>query len=316
MKTYFFQKGIRQLAKEITGKENIYLGIRPYGFHAGNMLPHVLYPVLLSEEVKRIGKKPEFNLFVFINDWEQDGLAGPDVEKHPFNVFPKNTTFQYTSDPDHDNMNIVDRWEPIIVNQVKEVSRLFPGVKVRSVRNSQMKKSPVMRKHLLFTIQNPQILANILRKYTDKEVLREPLSYALAVCPDCKKTRGRTTYSHGKVHHFCTDCHKDFSGDYLDFDYWLYHKPLALPRLEIFDIDICITGLDHYNERDFTVRQELIKQYGSKAKFPRTLYTQVVLGRDGNVMGKSRGNAETISIAELRDLFNKYPNEKTLRLGS
>lgn len=39
MKAYFFQNGIKQLAREITGEENIYLGIRPYGFHAGSMLP-------------------------------------------------------------------------------------------------------------------------------------------------------------------------------------------------------------------------------------------------------------------------------------
>lgn len=103
MKPYFFQTGIKQLAQEITGKENIYLGIKPYGFHAGNMLPFVLYPMLLCEEVKKLGKEPEFNIFIFINDWEQDRLAGPNVKSYPFNVFPENTTFQYVSDPKNKN---------------------------------------------------------------------------------------------------------------------------------------------------------------------------------------------------------------------
>jgi len=56
MKPYFFQNGIRKLAQEISGEENIYLGIRPYGFHAGNMLPFVLYPILLGQELKNLAK--------------------------------------------------------------------------------------------------------------------------------------------------------------------------------------------------------------------------------------------------------------------
>lgn len=57
------------------------------------MLPFVLYPILLSEELKKLGKVPEFNIFIFINDWEQDKLAGPNVKMYPFNIFPENTTF-------------------------------------------------------------------------------------------------------------------------------------------------------------------------------------------------------------------------------
>jgi len=315
MKAYFFQDGIKQLAQEVTGKENIYLGIRPYGFHAGNMLPFVLYPVLLSEELKKLGKEPKFNLIIFINDWEQDGLAGPNIKMYPFNIFPKNTTFQYVLDPENNNTNIVDYWEPIIVENVKQVQLLFPEVKVKSVRNSKLKNHPIMKKHLLFTIQNPQVVANLLRKYTNKKVLDKPLSYAMAVCPKCKKAKGKTSYKSGKIYHSCFSCGETTFGEYQDFDYWFYHKPLALPRLEIFDIDICITGSDHYDEGDFIVRQELIKKYGSGAKFPKTLYTQIVLGRDGDTMGKSRGNAEMVSLEELTDLFNKYPNQKTIQIG-
>jgi len=316
MKAYFFQDGIKQLAQEITGKENVYLGIRPYGFHAGNMLPFVLYPILLSEELKKLGGTPEFNIFVFINDWEQDNLAGPNVKMYPFNIFPKNTTFQYILDPKNENTNIADYWEPIIVKGVKKIQTLFPKVKIKSVRNSELKNNPIMKKHLLFTIQNPQVVADILRKYTNKKILEKPLSYAMAVCPKCKKVKGRSSYKDGKIYHYCFNCKKKSQGKYEDFDYWFYHKPLAIPRLEIFNIDICITGSDHYGEGDFIVRQELIKAYGSKAKPPKTLYTQVMLGRNGDVMGKSRGNTEMIGLKELRDLFSKHPNIKTIQIGS
>lgn len=314
MKAYFFQAGIEQLAQEITGRENVYLGIRPYGFHAGNMLPFVLYPILLCKELKKLRKEPEFNLFIFINDWEQDKLAGPNLNLFPFNIFPKNTTFQYVFDQKNKNMNIVDYWEPIIVKNVKRIQNLFPKIRIKSVRNSHLKNNPIMKKHLLFTIQNPQIVANILRKYTNKKILEEPLTYAMAVCPKCKKVKGKSIYKDGKILHNCLNCGKKTQGKYEDFDYWFYHKPLAIPRLEIFDIDICITGSDHYVEGDFIVRQELIKAYKSSAKFPKTLYTQIVLGRDKNTMGKSRGNEILITLEELKNLFNKFPNAKTIQI--
>jgi lysyl-tRNA synthetase class I len=315
MQPYFFQNGSRKLAQEISGRENIYLGIRPYGFHAGNMLPLVLYPMLLGQELKKLGEEPQFNIFIFINDWEQDGLAGPDIKEYPFNIFPENTTFQYTLDPENKGTNIVDFWEPIIVENIRQIQSFFPMVKIKSVRNSELKNNSIMKKHLLFTIQNPHVVADVLRKYSNKQVLDNPLCYAMAVCPQCFKVKGESFVNNEEVTHLCKNCGVKAVGSYSDFDYWFYHKPLALPRLEIFNIDICITGSDHYNEGDFIVRQELIKKYGSKAKPPRTLYSQVVLGRDGDTMGKSRGNAETIEVNDLLRLFNKYPNEKTIKIS-
>ena len=52
-KPYFFYSGIKELATTLSGKENIYLGIRPYGFHAGNKIPFVIYPMLLCEEMEK-----------------------------------------------------------------------------------------------------------------------------------------------------------------------------------------------------------------------------------------------------------------------
>jgi len=312
MRAFFFKKGIEQLADKITGKENIYLGIRPYGFHAGNMLPFILYPILLCAEVKKRGKIPKFNIFVFINDWEQDGLDGPNIKLYPFNIFPKNTTFQYMFIKK--NKNIVDFWEPIIIKNVKKIQALFPEIKIKSVRNSALKNNPIMKKHLLFTLQHPEVLAKILKKYANKKILDKPLSFAKAVCPNCKMIKGNTFYKNKKIYHHCYNCDREIIGKYEDFDYWFYHKPLAIPRLEIFNIDICITGLDHYNEGDFFIREQLIKEYKSKAKLPLTLYTQTVVDKNGEIMGKSRGNTKLVTLKHLFALFNKYQNEKTLKI--
>jgi hypothetical protein len=121
---------------------------------------------------------------------------------YPFNIFPKSTTFQYIFDPKDPNKNIVDYWQPIIVENVKKIQAFFPKIKIKSVRNSELKNNPIMKKHLLFTIKNPNIVADILRRNTNKKVLEKPLSYAIAVCPKCKKVKGKSFYKNGKKCHY------------------------------------------------------------------------------------------------------------------
>lgn len=96
MKPYFLYEGIKEIAAEFSGEENVYLGIRPYGFHAGNQLPFMVYTYLLCEETKKNGKEPRYNFYLFFNDWEQDGLDGPNPQEYPFNILPKNTTLQFS----------------------------------------------------------------------------------------------------------------------------------------------------------------------------------------------------------------------------
>jgi hypothetical protein len=70
MKPYFLKEGIESLSDELLGVENIYLGIRPYGFHAGNATVFVGYPLLLCDALSKKGKIPRFTCYLFINDWE------------------------------------------------------------------------------------------------------------------------------------------------------------------------------------------------------------------------------------------------------
>jgi len=316
MSAFFLNKGIKDIANTLTGNENVYLGIRPYGFHAGNMLPLVVYPLLLCDELTKIKIEPRFTFFVFINDWEQDGLSCPDVKNYPFNIYPKNTTFQYMESKEKPLMNMVDYWEPVILENVKRIQQEYPSVRINSIRNSEMKYSPVMKKYLLLTIKKPNIIANILRKHTKNKVLKRPLAYAMAICPNCQKAKGESKVEkEDMIIHTCEHCGKVTKNIYENFDYWFYHKPLAIPRLEVYDIDICITGLDHYNEGDYTSRQELIKAYKSKAKMPKTLYTPIVLGKNGRVMGKSRGNTEVIDTKYLQKLVKKNKNKEYIKIS-
>ena len=315
MKPYLYYSGLKQLSTELSGTENIYLGIRPYGFHAGNMLPHIVYPILLCMELEKLGKVPKFNFFIFINDWEQDKLAGPDVKMYPFNIHPLHTTFQYTYDLENPTISIVDYWEPIILEKVKEIKKLYPAVSIKSVRNSQMKNDPIMKRCLLKTMEDPILIAEILRKHTTKTVLDEPIAYAMAVCPSCNMVKGHTQLKNNIVSHYCSLCGELSKGEYEDFDYWFYHKPLALPRLKICNIDVCITGSDHFNEGDYLVRQELLKAFDMKVKPPKTLYTPVVLGYDDNTMGKSKGNAVLVEVNEIVQLVLSSPNEKSIKIN-
>jgi hypothetical protein len=307
--------GIKKIVHELKGTENVYLGIRPYGFHAGNLIPHVIYPEILCEEMVRIGKIPKFSIFVFINDWEQDKLAGPDTKTYPFNIFPLNTSFQYATSPDNPSVSIVDYWEPVILRYASLINKRFPEVSVKEVRNSEMKSNPAMKKDLIYALKNPEKIGNVLRRNTKYRVLEYPLVFAMAICPYCKMARGRTAVEgNDTIVHDCKNCNKSSRGPYDTFDYWFYHKPLAIPRLEMYDIDVCITGLDHYKEGDFAVRRELIKLFDSKAKFPKMLYAPSLMGRDGTLMGKSRGNAEMVHVGELLKLIRDNPDVPEIQL--
>ncbi len=313
MKPYFLYDGIVDLAQTLTGTENVYLGIRPYAFHAGNMVTMIVYPLLLCHELEKLGKVAQFNFFIFINDWEQDRLAGSDTKTYPFNIFPLNTTFQYVTNPDHPEVNIVDYWQGPIVSGITSIQTVFPKVRITPIRNSEMKKHPVMKSYVLYTLQHPKEIAEIFRNRTVKEVLDTPLTFALAVCPRCQMTKGSTKVSDkDTVTHTCNNCGKSSTAPYEHFDYWFYHKPLAISRLEICNIDLCITGFDHYNEGDYLIRQDLIKLLGSKAKFPKTLYAPLLMGQNGDIMGKSRGNAKIITLSDLLTLVINNKNVKEI----
>jgi len=312
MKPYFFRDGIVELSQVLRGTENIYMGIRPYGFHTGNMCTLVAYPILLCSELKRINKIPKFTFHVFINDWEQDKLDGLDVEKYPYNILPKFTTWQYVKDPIDKKRSIVDVWEKVISAHTKLIEFYFPDTKVKIIRNSSMKMNPIMKKCLIKTIRNPAKVLQIIKKGSNKPTLKDAI-FASAVCPKCNAARGVTRVKlEDHIVHNCINCKTKSRGEYGNFDYWFYHKPLSLPRIEIYKIDLTITNINKYKEGNFTIRKELMKQYGMKMPPPNTLYAPVILGANKKTMGKSKGNAFNIGLDQLLQLLNENPNSEEI----
>ena len=311
-KPYLYNSGLKRLAKEAKGDERIHMGIRPFGFHAGNLVSLYISPYLFFEEVKRLGKPVNFTLFYSINDYEQDELDGPDHIRYPFNVFPKNTTLGYAKDPESCHEYVIDHWEPIIKKCILTLRDHFTGLQIYFVRNSELKGDIKFKEILTSTLRNPTEQADIYRRFTDKEILEKPIQYAGVVCPVCKRTKG-TTHAHrvngDYIHWKCGTCGISFNASYASYDYWFYHKPLFTARLSIFNIDITFSGNDHFSEGDFLVRQEFIKRFNPDLKIPKMYFGPLILAEDGEKMSKSRKNVRFGDVEALM----KHCKDKEVR---
>lgn len=304
MKPYLYYEGLVKAAKSLKGTENVYLAIRPYGFHAGNMLPMVAYPILLCKEMVKLGKTPRFNFILFINDWEQDKLQGPDLDKYPLDYYPSNTTFRHVYLPNDEKVNMADYWTPKIAKEIGKIRSRFPGVTISPTKTSSMKYDKRTKKYILTTIAKPEILSNILGKYARRCDLKDNnIPYAMAVCPECRKTIGRSSViNKDLIKHTCTNCGKNTVGSYDSFDYWFHYVPMTIPKYELHNIDLVITGGDHYHFGDNNVLKELAKAYRSKIHFPKTIYSPIVIGYNDLKMGKSKSNAVNISLNKILKL--------------
>lgn len=310
-KPYLLMDGLDEIARNFTGTEHIFLGIKPYGFHAGNKIPFVVYPLLLCKKMLEYGKEPCFSFFVFINDWEQDGFDKEciDMTKFPFNVYPRGTTYQFSKTAE------VVYWTQKIVDSVSDIKSFFPNIQIKCVKNSEMRDMPYMKDVVLKTIQNPSLLSDIMKDLGYPIKKDFPHVYCTPICPECKSARTNAKVMNGDyIALECTTCRHKGEYSYYDLYYWLYHKILALPRIKTFEIDLCISGLDHYLEKDFDSRNALYKAYNIKMKPTYILYTNKLLGRNGLQMGKSRNNYEDLDVEQLQKLVLEYPNSMEIAL--
>ncbi len=307
MKPYLYFRGLKKLVKDINGDETIHLGIRPYGFHAGNAMALIVYPYLLCKYLKIEGKKLNLKFIFSINDWEQDWLDGPDPRKYPFNIYPKNSSLQFIPDEMGCHASITDHWQPIIERNVSSLKKKYSGISIKFIRNSNLKKNPLYNSLLLETIKNPLDQAKIFEKYSGKEVLEAPIQYAGAICRKCHRSHGKTSvFGNERIEWVCDECNFSIRDNFKNFDYWWYHKPLLLARMKVFKIDITVSGGDHYNEGDFLIRKTFIKKYAPDVREPKMLFTPTVLALDGQKMSKSRNNTAYANIKELIAVSDGY----------
>ncbi len=311
MKPYLYFAGLLDLVEKINGTEVIHVGIRPYGFHAGNAMALTVYPYLLCKYLEKAGKKANLRFIVSINDWEQDVLDGPDTIKYPFNVYPKNTSIYYLKDENGCCSSAIDHWQPIIERNLNTIKDAFPGISFEYIRNSTLINQPFCRSLLLQTIGNPREQLEILKANSDKETLEEPVQYAGIICPQCHRSHGETRIVEGEQLSWnCKECTYRCVGDVKEFQYWWYHKPMLIARLEIFHIDITLSGGDHYSEGDFKIRKAYLDRYSPNTKIPYMLFTPTVLARDGRKMSKSRSNTESADIPKLIDAVDGFMGDE------
>ena len=168
---------------------------------------------------------------------------------------------------------------------------------------------------VLKTIQDPSLLSDIMKNLGYPIKKDFPHVYCTPICPECKSARTNAKVVNGDhIALECTTCHHKGEYSYHDLYYWLYHKILALPRIKTFEIELCISGLDHYLEKDFDSRNALYKAYNIKMKPTYILYTNKLLGRNGLQMGKSRNNYEDLDIEQLQKLVLEHPNSMEIAL--
>lgn len=91
-----------------------------------------------------------------------------------------------------------------------------------------------------------------------------------------------------------------------NFQYWWYHKPMLLARMEIFKVDITLSGGDHFSEGDFNIRKAFIKKYSPATKEPYMLFSPTVVTVDGQRMSKSRNNAQFANIPKLINIADGF----------
>lgn len=299
-KTYLYLDGIRQLAKDAKGDEKIHIGIRPYEMHAGNMLAIVAYPILICEELQRQGKTPQIEIILSLNDWEQDALVGEDIYKYTFDVKPLDSTIQYSV---MDNGEAVaPYWGKVIAEAVGEVSRRFPKVKVTPLFNSELRDYPAMKQVILKTIRQADELKKIMVEASGRPTNNQISCFASAVCPNCHHANTNTAIGlDDSVSIECEKCRHRATGQYQDFTYWLYHKPLFSARWKIFGFPLSLSGGDHFSEGDVEIRRKLYSFYFSQEPpvldmiFSPTLLSST----NGQKMSKSRNNYYSIDLEKI-----------------
>ncbi len=304
--SYVGWQGLIQASKEMHGSETMGIGIRPFGFHAGNMTSIVAYPILLCEEMRKLGKEPHFDLHCFLNDIEQHSIVGhekdPDNDDEA-NIYPAGKTLQFTLAPDGFEGSVVDYWQPLITNGVMEITKRFPCVRLSIHKTSDLKKMPIFTDIVHKAIVFADEIADLTEQHLCMPVHR-PADFVRAVCPACKVPAKNTKNAEevGSVFLECQKCGKELVAPIDKLDWWLQHRIVTLPKLLVGSgFDVWMMGFDHYEQKETPVRLALAKMFGITAKNYTAIHAPLIHSFDGKKMGKSNHN---VAYAALEDLLS------------
>jgi lysyl-tRNA synthetase class I len=298
METYRGWSGLTDLASQLTGDESIHVGIRPFGLHAGNVLSIVAYPYLLCEALADRGTTPRFQVYLSINDWEQDAPHGPDPVRYPYNIVPKLRTLQFAEDAVGP---VCDQWAPRIVSAYSLLLRDYPHVHLAPIRNSSLRDRPVFRELIRTTLQRGRQIGMILKRFGRFPVLLDPEPiYASAVCPKCLSARGNTIFGEDlEVTFNCTVCGSASRAHYEGFQYWWHHKPMFVGRWYELGFDIAISGGDHFDDNDALLRDEIRKVLGMPPRSLKMLFAPTLTDSSGTKISKSAHNEVQLAAESL-----------------
>lgn len=305
--------GLQDISQTLTGRETMGIGIRPFGFHAGNMTSIVAYPILLGEELRKQGKEPAFDLHCWFNDVEQHSIVGHDIDPEhddEANIYPAYKTLQFTPAPSNFPGSVVDYWQPLIENGVREIQKRFPEIKITFHRTSELRLSDAFEEAVIKAIKYPDVVADLVESHLNMRVHR-PVEFVRAVCPDCTIPVANTSVDEKNLITInCGDCQIEETGPVSQFDWWLQHRILTLPKLAIGDgFDIWMMGYDHFQERETPVREKLAEEFGLTVFNYTAVHAPLLLSYDGKKMGKSNHNVAYVPLEELLSLLRSNHDE-------
>ena len=328
--TFKFYVGLKKIAKNITGSEIITIGIRPFGFHAGNEIALLTYPLILCDLVKKRGIKPKFTFIISINDMEPHSLkylffdnndrpvyktyleSINENNPYEYNIFPNRSSFQFTCDDKKCHNNIAEHWEEVIYMKLDLLKNSFPKVKIIFVQSSKLKNNKVFKKIIIDAIKFPRKFAELIKKYEPILDKKEFLNFAGAICNNCGSAQGVTKIIGNKVRFCCMNCKTISCALYENIEFWAHHLLILPARLKIFNVQIAIRGYDHYERHHIEINNDIYEKLFAEQLLLKTVITPMVMGADGKKMSKSRGNDTKLNSKLLVKLAQKCRNKYIL----
>lgn len=302
--------GIRELSYELNGNENVVMGTRPFGFHAGNMASLVVYPLLLANSIVQQGITPRFHFHCWFNDLEQHATVGHDgkpASADLVNVYPAERTLQFTPGPAGFKGSIVDYWQPLIENSVKLIERNYPSTQITFHRTSEMKTTEPFAKTVVGALTSADLVADTIEGALGMEV-RRPAEFVRAVCPECKfpvpntkvLKKDELAFRNSRIEITCPRDSRKATGSVAEFDWWVQFRLLTIPRGQLGQkADLRMMGADHLEENRTNLASKLTKIFKMRPVESKFLYAPLLLSYDGKKMGKSNNNVVYASPNDL-----------------
>lgn len=304
MSEYVGLAGIKSIASRMNGDENILIGVRPFGFHAGNVSADVVYPLLLCEELLKQKKVPRLNITFYMNDYEQFEIIGHpnDLEEDDeVNIYPKGKTLQYEKSPINPKLTMVEYWGPIIIAHMDLIKQAYPNVRIRYLRTSDLNSTSLFRDVLNVSINKTDKVASVFSEVSGKRV-HLPAEFVRVVCPSCEIPIPETKMDNDIISASCR-CGSEVYGHFSSADYWLNHNMVGLAKLTPHDsYFLWMLGYDHKQFHSGDIKARIMSHFGLAAQDCNRVYAPLLLREDGRKMSKSSNN---IAYARISDLIEK-----------